>query len=71
MTRKHKVRFNHTGDVVILPITGGVDVFCGKGWDGWTRFNTQSGYPKMVAGAAMSDKQYGQVYSVVTGGKHG
>ena len=71
MKRKHKVRTNHQGEIVILPITGGVDVFTGKGWDAWTRFDTSAGFPKMTAGAALSEKQYGIVYNAVTGGKHG
>jgi hypothetical protein len=67
--QKARIKPRRESDVVILPITNGVDVFTGKGWDQWTRFETKGGYPKLIAGVALSDKQYGLVHSTVTGAK--
>jgi hypothetical protein len=64
--RQHRA-INRVSEIVILPITGGVDVFTGKGWDAWTRFDTTQGYPRKMSGPLLTNKDYQTVFANVTG----
>ncbi len=35
-----------------------VDVFTGQGWDQWSRFSVEKGFPQLLQGAALSDEDY-------------
>ncbi len=53
----------------ILVVKGGtsnvVDVFVGKGWERWTRFQVIKGHPKMLAGQPLTSEDYEELRKVV------
>lgn len=42
-----------------------VDVFVGKGWERWTRFQVVKGHPKMLAGQPLTSEDYDELRRVV------
>lgn len=66
--RMKRRKYKRDAAIVILPVSHGVDVFTGKGWSQWTRFDTSQGFPKLVAGVPLSEDDYNHVFSFVTGG---
>lgn len=46
-------------DIVTIPVSKNVvDVFTGKGWENWTRFERQGKHLKMVGGQPVSEAEY-------------
>lgn len=67
--QKKSIKPHYVDDVVVLPITRGLDVFTGKGWDQWSRFDTSGGFPKLVKGMIVSEQAYSKIHNLVCGGK--
>lgn len=54
------------GEVVVYPVTQTtVDVFTGKGWDNWTRFETNGRSLKMVAGTRVTKDEYSKLMEML------
>jgi hypothetical protein len=50
------------GEIVVLPVTQTVvDVFVGKGWDNWTRFEKSGRILKKLAGQSVTDAEYSKL----------
>ena len=69
LPEKKPMKARYVDDVVMLPLPKGLDVFTGKGWEQWSRFDCANGYPKLVAGKIISEQAYSKVHNAVCGGK--